>query len=460
MTPIHSRDLQQSKFPGQSRNLSKATSIQPAIASPVPKPLAQGVFKVLGFAAVAVASTMVGLASALMLPLPPKLLPNDQGPESLSEVLGGFQYRVARPVNILVMGIDRVPEAKPDTPEVFAGRSDTMLLVRVDPTDDSVRLLSIPRDTQVELADGGMITKINDANVRGGPKLVVETLNELLNGVEIDRYVRVSTDAFRELVDLMGGIEIYVPAPMSYEDKTQKLKIDLAPGLQTLNGDQAEQFARFRQDGYGDIGRVQRQQALIKALLKKLTSPTAIPRIPALLGSMQKYIDTNLSLEEMLALVGAGRQLSQGNFKMVMLPGRFSSPGEFRASYWIMDPEGRDRVMRQYFNLEPDLLAREPVSSATSLRIAIQNASQQPKAAQEVRRFLANLGFHNVYVTEDWADKQAETQIVVQTGDLDGATDLKNVLGFGKIEAASTGDLESDLTVRVGDDWASRSNGS
>ena len=400
------------------------------------------------------ASATVGLAAALMVPLPNQFAPHDKGPRSISYLLdnGLLQYQVARPVNILVMGIDRVPDAKLGTPEVFNGRSDTMLLVRIDPNDDSVRLLSIPRDTQVEIPGVG-VTKINDANARGGSKLAVNTVSQTLNGVEVDRYVRVSTEAFRELVDLLGGVEVYVPSPMSYEDKTQKLKIQLSAGQQTLTGDQAEQFARFRHDGNGDIGRVQRQQALMKALLKKASNPMVLTRLPGMISTMQQYIDTNLTPEEMLALAGASRKLSQGNFKMVMLPGRFSSPNEFRASYWVMNPEGRDRVIAQYFDTKSESQSNGSPRAATSLRIALQNASSQPDAAQQMRKTLAKLGFQNVYIASDWAERQSQTQVIVQQGDLEAARGLKDALGFGKLESDSTGDIDSDLTLRIGDDW-------
>jgi LCP family protein required for cell wall assembly len=402
--------------------------------------------------AAAAASATLGLAISMLIPLPTGLASHQKGNSLENLWQTGFRYKVARPVNILVMGIDRVPGATPGSPATFGGRSDTMILLRADPADDSVKLLSIPRDTQVEIPGVG-VTKINDANVRGGAKLAATTVSSVLNGVQIDRYVRVNTEAFRELVDLLGGVEVYVPKPMSYEDKTQKLKINLAKGQQTLNGNQAEQFARFRHDDLGDIGRVQRQQILLKALLKKLTNPMVIPRLPSLVSTMQKYIDTNLTVEEMLALVGAGRQLSQGNFKMVMLPGRFSGPNEFVASYWIMNPTGRDRVMQQYFDVEPVSTTASDSRAANSLRIAIQNASGNPDAARLMRQHLVKLGFYNVYIAPDWADRQRQTQIVVQQGDLTGAEELKKLLNVGMIEADSTGDLESDLTVRVGDDW-------
>ncbi len=456
MTQIESRTkVQQFSAPGQSQaHLSSTAPLKPAIA-PSPR-RTSGWWLVRGMLVAAVGSlaTTLGLAVALVIPLPTGFALNKSGEGSLTDLWqSGLEYQATRPVNILVMGIDRVPGVAVGSKEIFAGRSDAMLLVRVDPTDDSVKLLSIPRDTQVDIPGIG-VTKINDANVEGGPRLAATTVSGLLNGVQIDRYVRVSTGAFRELVDLIGGVEVNVPKPMSYVDNTQKLKINLSPGLQTLNGDQAEQFARFRHDEYGDIGRVQRQQLLLKALLKRLTNPMMIPRLPGLVSSMQKYIDTNLSVEEMLALVGAGRKLSQGNFKMVMLPGRFSSPNEFVASYWLMNPEGRDRVMQQYFGITPPNASAAPTQLATNLRIAIQNASGQPDAAQQVRQHLAKLGFANVFITPDWADRQSQTQVVVQQGDLNSAEAVKTLLGFGTIEAESTGDLESDLTIRVGEDWA------
>jgi LCP family protein required for cell wall assembly len=428
--------------------LSSSASSGPVAPTLKPPNSSHWLQKVLVLAIAASTSATLGLIAALLVPLPMGLIARDQ--PSRSQIWQvGLGYSVGRPVNILVMGIDRVPGTKLGDQAMFTGRSDTMLLVRVDPDNDTVSLLSIPRDTQVQVPGVGL-DKINDANVQGGATLAARTVSSVLNGVTIDRYVRVSTDAFKELVDLLGGVEVNVPKPMVYEDKTQKLKINLQPGVQTLNGDQAEQFARFRADDLGDIGRVQRQQALLKALRQKLTNPTVIPRIPGLVRAMQKYIDTNLSLEEMMALVGAGRKLSEGKFKMVMLPGRFSTPSEFVASYWLMDPVGRDRVMQQYFDVDPAGLA--DAQATGTLRIAIQNASNHPTAASQMRQHLAQLGFHDTYIIDD-AQPQAQTVLIAQRGDLEAANTLHTTLGVGTVEADSTGDLESDITIRVGNDW-------
>lgn len=409
------------------------------------------------FLLTAIVSGTLGAVAVLTTPIASFIAPNQaSGPMSLKDILSqSLRYQVTRPVNILVMGIDRVPGIPANSPEIFSGRSDTMLLVRVDPTEDTVNVLSIPRDTQVDLPSEGLV-KINHANTVGGSGLAARMVSHTLNGIPIDRYVRVSTDAFRELVDLLGGVEVFVPKPMSYTDNTQKLHIELAQGWQTLNGDQAEQFARFRADGNGDIGRVQRQQQLIRALRDRLTSPSVLPKLPQAIELLQKYIDTNLSLEEMLALVKAGLSLEQNNLHMVMLPGRFSTPDEYVASYWIMDAAGKDQIMQQYFHQEGGTV--QPSQPLHQLKIAVQNASGDAQLAQRMARYLRAQGFDNVYVIQDWTDQQRDTQVIAQRGDLESADRLKTDLGLGEVVAASTGDLESDLTIRVGQDWAQQNN--
>lgn len=410
------------------------------------------------FLITASASATVGAIAALLVPHP-GVSPTENS-TAVAERDGtqfGLQYRITRPVNLLVMGIDRVPEAQPGTPEMLAGRSDTMLLVRVEPRKKNLSVLSIPRDTQVNIPDVG-IAKINYANEVGGPELAARVVSRTLHEVPVDRYLRFNTNALRELVDLLGGVEVFVPERMEYVDQTQKLTIDLEEGWQTLNGDQAEQFARFRHDGNGDIGRVQRQQALVKAIQQRMTSPSVLPRLPKIIQVMQQYIDTNLSLEEILALANFGLKIeNQSDIRMVMLPGRFSGPNEFVASYWLMDPEGRDRVMSQYFGqsaiARDDFLGQEGDRDFDTLRIAVQNATGRPEVAEKVADYLWDQGIRNVYIIQDWPDDLRQTQIIVQQGDLDGAKALKRMLGFGSVEAASVGDINSDLTIRVGDDW-------
>ena len=400
---------------------------------------------------IALLSGTVGSLVAVTVPLPGAVSPRE-GQKLLGDLFkNGFRYQVTRPVNILVLGVDRVLDPKATGDDLFTGHSDSMLLVHVNPQLKGVNVLSIPRDTQVEIPNIG-ITKINQANASGGPALVGKVVTDTFNGVQVDRYIRFSTDAFRELIDQVGGVRVYVPIDMVYEDKTQKLSINLKQGWQTLNGDQAEQFARFRNDGFGDIGRVQRQQTLLKALKEQMASPFVVPRIPGILQTMQKYVDTNLSLEEMSAILNYGLGLDQKAVKMVLLPGRFSEVKEFRASYWIMDDRKRDRIMKDFFEIaDPNADA-----DVTPLRIAIQNASSQPKAAEALQEKLIKAGYNNIYITDPWSEKQTQTQIILQTGKTDAANSIQQAIGIGTLETSSTGDLDSDVTIRIGDDFQVR----
>ncbi|MEL6248153.1 MAG: LCP family protein [Cyanobacteria bacterium J06648_16] len=405
------------------------------------------------FGTTATVSALAGAALMLTVPLPGRV--GEAAAPPLADLWkSGFRYQVSRPVNVLVMGVDEARDIDGAKSTDLVGRTDTLLLLRIDPDAETVNILSIPRDTRVEIPGYGY-DKINQANFEGGAELAAQTVSYNFNGVEIDRYVRVSTSAFREIVDLMGGVEVMVPKPMQYEDQTQGLVIDLEPGWQTLNGDEAEQFARFRNDAYGDIGRVQRQQMLVKALKDRLTNPTVVTQLPQIVRVLQRYIDTNLSPEEMLALAGFGLQLESDALNLVMLPGEFSDPDEYRASYWLLDGAASDEVMAQFFDAEPEVTLADdaPRRTVSRLQIAVQNATDDPIAAQTVADYLREEGFRNVYIINDWPDERRQTQVIAQRGDLYGASIVESVLGMGQVAAESTGDLDSDITIRVGEDW-------
>jgi polyisoprenyl-teichoic acid--peptidoglycan teichoic acid transferase len=430
--------------------------------------LVRGTFWAVVFGSTAVATASLGAIAVLAFPFPRQVSGETVTPPLADLWNSGFRYQVARPVNILIMGLDEARDVEGAQPGDLVGRTDTMLLARVDPEDKAVNVMSIPRDTRVEIPGYG-IEKINQANFEGGAELAAQTVMHNFDNVEIDRYVRVSTAAFREIVDLVGGIEVMVPKPMKYEDKTQGLVIDLEPGLQILNGDEAEQFARFRQDSYGDIGRVQRQQILLKALRQRMTHPRVLPKLPQIVRVLQTYIDTNLSLEEMLALAGFGLNLDSQDLHMVMLPGRFSDPEEYSASYWISDESASSNLMRTYFDTQPVELVTDddirgtnyteaPSERALSaLKIAVQNATDDEYASTSMAEHLRALGFYNVYVVSDWSNVMSETSVVAQRGDLGSARSLQSTLDMGTVESDSTGDIDSDITIRVGEDWLRQS---
>ena len=446
----------QRKTKKKSKSGKKAIATPPSIAPTRLRTVLRWLGWGFTFSFVLTVSAGVGATVALVAPL--QLLPGapKDGPVSFSDVFRrGFQYGISRPINLLVMGVDRNLEADDGSPEVFNSRSDTMLLVRLNPESNQVNILSIPRDTRVDIPDI-LDRKINAANLHGGAELATQVVSTTLNNVPIDRYIRISTDAFREIVDVVGGVEVFVSKPMVYEDQTQNLKIDLEPGLQTLNGDQAEGFVRYRNDELGDIGRTQRQQVLLKALQKRLANPLILTRLPQVLSVLQKHIDADLSLGEMLALMQFGLQLKPEQLRMVLLPGRFSGPSEYEYSYWLLNLASMDRVMQDYFEVSPPPGYELPKVDRfyEDLRIAVQNASHDPEGGARMVAYLNSLGFDHVHLeTEDWPQTLSRTQIIPRWGDLDAAKHLQGMLNQSQLAVNSSGDLLSDLTIRVGRDW-------
>ncbi len=461
-TPLQNVDSTESRSSNAEQAEQAASDSQPTESAPSAAESSAGVARRLVksllwgglFVGTAAASAVMGAAIALTLPLPNFMGGNANRAANFGDLWqSGFRYQVTRPVNILVMGIDEVPNAQPNSEATFAGRTDTLLLVRVDAEAGTLNVMSIPRDTRVQIPDFGL-DKINQANVLGGPELVAQTVGYNLGNIQIDRYVRINTSAFREMVDLVGGIEVNVPTRMEYTDRTQGLYIDLYPGWQTLNGDQAEQFARYRKDS-GDIGRVQRQQMLLKALRERLTNPAVLPKLPQALRVLERYVDTNLTLEEMLAIANFGLEMESNQLQMVMLPGRFSTPAEFNASYWLPNWEASATVMQNFFQAEGVSIYADNSQSSyvADLSIAVQNASGQPDQAASVANYLRENGFSNVYIVDDLSTTMARTEVVAQRGDVDSARTLESLLGVGLALAESTGDLNSDITIRVGQDW-------
>ncbi|AFY54659.1 transcriptional attenuator, LytR family [Rivularia sp. PCC 7116] len=360
------------------------------------------------------------------------------------------QYQLRKPMNILVLGIEPVPGTVEGSPESFSGTSDTMLLVRFNPQDKSIRVLSIPKGTMISIPEEGL-NKVSQANAFGGPVLAARVVSRSLSNAPIHRYIRISTAGMQQLVDQLGGVEVFVPKAMQYKDSAQKLSINLVGGWQTLNGEQAQQFVRYKEKGSGDLERVQRQQTMLLALRERLWSPKVLPRLPQLTRVMRKYFDTNLKLEEMMALVNFASQVERDDFQMTMLPGIFSALSADPDSYWL-NLTGQGDLLSNYTGMNLASL-KQNTKPLTSLKIAIQNTGNRPEQTQKTIEVLKKQGFVNVYAVANWPDKRAKSEVIVQKGNKAAAQELQQILGINHIDISATGDIKSDLTIRLGKDW-------
>jgi len=378
---------------------------------------------------------------------------------------------LSRPVNILVLGTIMLASDLPDAQskpkgkylaeidDNLNGMSDAMLLIRFDPTTKKVAVLSIPRDSRVNIQGVGT-TKINFANYVGGASLSAQTVSQVLGDIPIDRYIRFNVSGFGKLVDALGGVDVYVPKKMKYQDDSQHLYINLNAGQQKLDGSKAIQYMRYRHDDLGDIGRVQRQQAFFRAFIEQKLKPESVTKFSEILAIVKDNIDTNLSVEEVLALAGYTSKIDRQSIQMHMAPGRFSNSGEFDSlSYWILDNRKLEKLMIQTFGVMKSAESKPTDNSPESLRVAIQDSLSQPEGTKKATTVLSKAGYAQVFAAGDrWTKPLAKTQIIAQNGDRQVAEKLRDALGIGEVLIESTGDIESDVTVRVGKDWLQANN--
>ncbi len=255
-----------------------------------------------------------------------------------------------RKQNILLLGVDSNGEDS----DIWEGtRTDTIVVLNIDPKSKSLNAISIPRDSKVYLPGNNGIQKINAAHAIGGIKMTIRTIEDTL-GIRIDKYLMVHDEAVKKIVEALGGVDIYVEKNMHYNDYSGNLHINLTKGRHHLNADEVVGYLRFRHDAMGDIGRTQRQQWFLRGLLQEMQKPETIAKIPDILAVAKKYVKTDMSLYEMSQYAALAKHFDLNNIEIATLPGAPNKKGY--TSYWILDPEKTQEVVNR-------LIYRERVKS-------------------------------------------------------------------------------------------------
>jgi LCP family protein required for cell wall assembly len=282
---------------------------------------------------VIVATLMLGLGmqvGAVPAPMGPVGYDTNRGSEAYggdasgwSEgIFGGSQEVSEEPLTVLVLGLDRRPPGSKG-PQVAGTRSDMMMLVRVVPGTGEVKLLSIPRDLLVEV-EPGVEDRINAAYSYGGVEQAGAVV-EGLTGIPIDRYAIVDFEGFTDVVDAMGGVEVDV------EDEIPP-KHGIEDGLQTLSGEQALFYTRWRGTAGGDLDRIEHQQRLVAALRSKALNWDTVTKLPEIMEVMDENVETNLGFQEALSLGGVlisrGRNAQMTSVQLKGTPGALPSGAE------------------------------------------------------------------------------------------------------------------------------------
>lgn len=264
----------------------------------------------------------------------------------LGDSIGSILEKEKDPINktLAVFGVDE-----------DGYRTDVIFVVNYNSETQKTRIISVPRDTKVEW-DSEMrtkmealkgysvsVSKINEMTSYVGidniTEFTIPQIEEILD-VQIDNYVIITLSAFREIVDAVGGVEVDVPAldgdGLHYDDNAQDLHIHLSPGVQTLNGEEAEGLVRFRK-GYaeGDVGRIKTQQLFLEGLFNKITSPQIITKVPAIVNAVLKTVTTDIKLSEISEYTPYLKSLGESNLKCDIIPGESSYQNS--KSYFIPD---------------------------------------------------------------------------------------------------------------------------
>lgn len=309
-------------------------------------------------------------------------------------------------INILVLGVDGGVNGKLRKADVTGTRSDVIMVVSIDPQLKEAGILSIPRDTRVYIPEVEDYEKIAHAHAYGGPALAVKTVEQFLK-VPIHYYVRVDFEAFKKAVDVLGGVDVYVPQDMDYDDPYQNLYIHIKKGNQHLNGEQALQFVRYRQYDGGDIDRIKAQEEFLKAVIKKASSLSSVLKVPDLIRELSPYIKTDLTTQEMLNLAAVAAGIKPASVQMGIIPGtpQYISDGEYVLSYWIADLQKTAEMVDRFLKG----IDRE---KNASVRIAIENGSGIPGAADSLASILRGQGFQVVSVGNASRQNYTQTRVL------------------------------------------------
>jgi LCP family protein required for cell wall assembly len=372
-------------------------------------------------------------------------------------------------VTVLLLGID---ERKQETGPF---RTDTMLVLTIDPIAKTAGILSIPRDLWVQIPAMETDGKINTAHFLGdaynypggGPALAVDTVKQEL-GLPVDYYVRFNFDSFEKVVDAIGGVEICVaetiddplyPALDNYG--YDPLHIDA--GCQQMNGALALKYARTRHSGT-DFDRAKRQQQVILAIRDKVIKQDLLPQLvtqaPALLDTLQYAIKTNLSLEQMIQLAKLATQIDPKNIRQATIDENmvvaYNTPTDPPQNVLVPIREKIRELREKFFYGVPAANSSGETADPadTAARIVVENGTQINGLAGRTGDRLKAAGYNIVEVTSADRFDYAQSQIISYLADTTVAADIARTLGLpASAIVTSTIKTGIDLKVVLGNDY-------
>ncbi|HHX62284.1 MAG TPA: LCP family protein [Epulopiscium sp.] len=361
--------------------------------------------------------------------------------------------------NVAVFGVD-----------IDGYRTDTMFVVHFDGERNSADLVSVPRDTQVRLSDteyDNMLSfnrgsprtmKLNEMTAYAGIKNVnevtVKQIEKLL-GIKIDNYVTVEIEAFRKIVDIIDGVDVDVPIRMKWRDSTQGLNIDLYPGMQHLNGAEAEGLVRFRLGengaGYanGDTDRIKTQHLFLKAFAKKLLSKENIPNYPRMIPAIFKHVKTDINILDLPKYYGYA-----SNFKVDAI-GFHTIPGVGRyqgnVSYFFPDMDTLDEFVQEvFYKPASDQIISAEIVEDKSVKIEVLNGGAAAGTAGNIKEMIEKDGYNVVNVDNYKGENKRQT--IIYAKDTQKAEQFKKYFSNCIVSLEDSLESKIDIQIVIGSD--------
>lgn len=384
------------------------------------------------------------------------------------------------PFYMLLMGTDG-SEERSESAE-YAGdqfRSDSMILARIDPQQKQVSLISLHRDTLIDMGKNGK-QKLNAAHSIGGAAYTVEVVSKFA-GVDISHYAEIDFDGFKEAVDALGGVEVDVPMEINDADAGGHLD----KGLQTLNGDQALILCRAR-NAYNDYGdgdryRAANQRLVLSAIAKKILSSDPVTMVNTV-NALSKYITTDFDLSEIVSLANNMRGMdTQASIYSAMEP----TTSKYENSTWyefVDETAWKTMMSRVDQGLPPttedevdarsgtvlastgDASGKQASSSSTSSTtstavkrsgtVSVKNGAGIDGAAAEAASKIDQLGYTAEAGNAGSSNFTTTVVVYSDASQKDAAQEIANLLGKGVVtQNNGTYSFTSDFLVVIGSDW-------
>lgn len=241
-----------------------------------------------------------------------------------------IQLEKQEPFSVLLLGVDEREGDK--------GRSDTIIVLTVNPTQNSIKMLSIPRDTRTEIIGHGTVDKINHAYAFGEEEMSMDTVENFLD-IPIDYFIRINMEGFKDIVDAVGGITVNNNLSFSQGG------FNFNKGQINLNGDEALSFVRMRkEDPNGDFGRQDRQRQVIQGVINEGASFSSLTRFDDIFSALGKNVRTNLTFEEMTDIQSNYKD-ARHNIEQLQLSGKGQTIN--KVYYQIVSDEEKQPIINE-----------------------------------------------------------------------------------------------------------------